>query len=299
MGDIRFDGLTAVVLGGGNGLGREHALLLAARGANVVVDDIGCSVEGEGRSAEAAQRTAADIVAAGGRAVATTISATTPQGARDLISFAEDAFGPVDIVVNSAGIAAELPIREMTEELIDSHLDVSVKLPMFVAQAAWPSMAERRFGRILNTTSGAGLYGRNGNSAYSAAKMGLVGLTRSLALEGAADNIHVNVIAPAAATRNSYYLPQPLRGWFEESCPPARVAPMAAWLVHPDCTANGLVVCTVGGHAAVAVMAESSVTEPLLTIEDIRDRFDAVCDVSDLRIPASAHEAMRAYGAPL
>jgi NAD(P)-dependent dehydrogenase (short-subunit alcohol dehydrogenase family) len=129
--------------------------------------------------------------------------------------------------------------------------------------------------------------------------MGLVGLTRSLALEGAAENIHVNVIAPAAATRNSYYLPQPLRGWFEQSCPPSRVAPMAAWLVHPDCPANGMVVCTVGGHAAVAVMAESGITEPLLTIEEIRDRFYAICEVSDLRIPAGAHEAMRAYGAPV
>jgi NAD(P)-dependent dehydrogenase (short-subunit alcohol dehydrogenase family) len=299
MGQLRFDGLTAVVLGGGNGLGREHALLLASRGARVLVNDIGCSVEGEGCSPDAANGTVEEIRNKGGEAEASTTSGTTQDGARAIIGEARQAFGPVDIIVNSAGIAAELPIVDMTTELVEAHLDVSVKLPMFMAQAAWPSMRERRMGRILNTTSGAGLYGRKGNSAYAAAKMGLVGVTRALALEGADLNIHVNALAPAAATRNSYYLPEPMKTWFETECPAERVAPVAAWLVHPDCEVNGAIVCTAGGRVARAMMCESAVSEPLFTIGEVREQLDKDFDPAGLRIPESAHLAMRAYGAPV
>lgn len=299
MAELRFDGLTAVVLGGGNGLGRQHALLLASLGARVLVNDIGCSVEGEGLSSEAANGTVEEIRRAGGQAEASTTSGTTQDGAVAIVQEAERAFGPVDIVVNSAGIAAELPIVDMTTQLIDAHLNVSVKLPMFMAQAAWPSMRERRLGRILNTTSGAGLYGRKGNSAYAASKMGLVGVTRTLALEGAEHNIHVNALSPAAATRNSYYLPEPLKTWFETECPPQRVAPVAAWLVHPDCEVNGAIVCTAGGRVARAMMCESAVSEPLLSIEEVSVQLDKVLKNEDLRIPESAHVAMRAYGAPV
>lgn len=299
MAELRFDGLTAVVLGGGNGLGRQHALLLASLGARVLVNDIGCSVEGDGRSADAANSTVDEIRRGGGEAAPSTTSGTSQEGATAIVEEAKRAFGPVDIIVNSAGIAAELPIVDMTAELVEAHLNVSVKLPMFIAQAAWPSMRERRMGRIVNTTSGAGLYGRKGNSAYAASKMGLVGVTRALALEGAEHNIHVNALAPAAATRNSYYLPEPMKTWFETECPPERVAPIAAWLVHPECTVNGAIVCTAGGRVARAMMCETAVSEPLLSIDDVSAQLEKVLDSGDLRIPESAHVAMRAYGAPV
>jgi NAD(P)-dependent dehydrogenase (short-subunit alcohol dehydrogenase family) len=296
---LRFDGRTAVVTGAGGGLGREHAQLLASLGASVLVNDIGCSPEGEGRSDAPAERVAQELRDLGWRAAANSDNGVTRQGAEAMVRAAETAFGPVDVILNSAGIAAELPIGEMTEEMIDSHLNVSVKMPFFLAMAAWNGMVERRYGRILNTTSGAGLYGRAGNSAYAASKMGLVGLSKALALEGARHNIHVNVLSPAAATRNSYYIPSPLREWFEANCPAARVAPMAVWLVHEDCPANGEIIASVAGAGARVFIGETEgVAGPMETIEEVRDRFVDVCDGAVVHVPTSAYDSMRRFGAP-
>merc|ERR1719189_3505196 len=199
MGDIRYDGKVAIVTGAGNGLGREYALMLAKRGAKVVVNDLGGSVKGEGEKAakHAADAVVDEIKAAGGEAVANKDSV---EHGEKMGKTAVDAFGTVDIVINNAGILRDISFQKMTERDWDLIMLVHLKGAFSVTRAAWNIMREKNYGRIVNTASSSGIYGSFGQANYATAKLGLHGFTQTLAKEGVKRNIRVNSIAPQAAS---------------------------------------------------------------------------------------------------
>jgi NAD(P)-dependent dehydrogenase (short-subunit alcohol dehydrogenase family) len=201
MDKIDFTGRVAIVTGAGGGLGRLHALGLAARGAKVVVNDLGGAVDGSGGSASAAQKVVEEIKAAGGEAIANGASVTDFDAVQAMVQQAIDTWGRVDIVVNNAGILRDKSFAKM--ELSDFRLVLDVHLmgAVHLTKAVWPHMVAAKYGRILMTTSSTGLYGNFGQSNYGAAKMALVGLMQTLSIEGAKHGIHVNCLAPTAATR--------------------------------------------------------------------------------------------------
>ncbi len=198
---LDFKGRVAIVTGAGGGLGREHALALAARGAKVVVNDLGGARDGSGASQSAAQAVVSEILAAGGEAIANAASVTDWDAVQAMVQQAIDTWGRVDILVNNAGILRDKSFAKM--EVADFKLVVDVHLmgAVHCCKAVWPHMNAQKYGRILMTTSSSGLYGNFGQSNYSAAKLALVGLMQTLALEGAKNNIRVNSLAPTAATR--------------------------------------------------------------------------------------------------
>jgi NAD(P)-dependent dehydrogenase (short-subunit alcohol dehydrogenase family) len=283
MSELGYDGRVAIVTGAGGGLGREHALLLAARGAQVVVNDLGGSVSGEGGSEGPAHTTAKEIQDLGGAAVADTNTVATPQGGAAIVQTALDAFGRVDIVINNAGILRDKTFQNMTPDLLDPVLDVHLKGAFNVTRPAWVKMREQNYGRVLNTSSGAGILGNFGQSNYGAAKMGLVGLTRVLAAEGARYNIKANAIAPVARTR----MTEDILGPLAERLDPALVSPIAAWLVHEECPVSGEIYSAAGGRIArMFVGLTQGWYNPELTLEDVRDHFDDIRDESGYIVPS-------------
>ncbi|MEO2168708.1 MAG: SDR family NAD(P)-dependent oxidoreductase, partial [bacterium] len=198
---VRFDEKVAIVTGSGNGLGRSHALQFAARGAKVVVNDLGGAVDGSGGSSKAAENVVAEIKAAGGEAIANGSSVSDRAGAQKLVQDAIDAYGRVDILVNNAGILRDRTFKKM--ELDDFHLVVDVHLmgSVYCTRFVWEQMLSQGYGRIVMTTSSSGMYGNFGQSNYGAAKMGVIGLMNVLKIEGLKANVHVNTIAPTAGTR--------------------------------------------------------------------------------------------------
>jgi NAD(P)-dependent dehydrogenase (short-subunit alcohol dehydrogenase family) len=199
--EIDFKGRVAIVTGAGGGLGRQHALALAARGARVVVNDLGGARDGSGGSMTSAQAVVEEIRAAGGEAIANGASVTDWEAVRAMVSEVVALWGQVDILVNNAGILRDKSFAKM--ELADFRLVLDVHLmgAVHCTKAVWPHMTARQYGRILMTTSSSGLYGNFGQSNYGAAKMALVGLMQTLSIEGAKHNIRVNCLAPTAATR--------------------------------------------------------------------------------------------------
>jgi NAD(P)-dependent dehydrogenase (short-subunit alcohol dehydrogenase family) len=196
--ELRFDDRVAVVTGAGNGLGRAHALLLAERGARVVVNDLGGSVAGDGADAGAAAAVVDEIRQRGGTAVASTDSVSSAAGGAAIVQTALDEFGRLDILINNAGILRDVTLHRMTAEQFESVIAVHLLGAFYVTQPAFVHMRERGYGRIVLTTSAAGLYGNFGQVNYSAAKMGLVGMAKSISLEGAKYDIRANVVAPVA-----------------------------------------------------------------------------------------------------
>src|ERR1700682_3068125 len=246
MADLGFDGKVAIITGSGGGLGRENAPLLASRGAQVVVNDLGGSIDGTGGSEGPAHSTAKEIESLGGVAVADTNSVSTPEGGQAIVQTALDAFGRVDIVINNAGILRDKSFQNMTPELLEPIIDVHLKGAFYVTRPAWVKMREQAYGRVVNTSSNSGILGNFGQSNYGAAKMGLVGFTRVLAAEGAKYNIKVNAIAPVARTR----MTEDILGPMAEKLHPALVSPVAAWLVHEDCPVTGEIYSAAGGRIA-------------------------------------------------
>ena len=273
MGDLGFQDRVAIITGAGGGLGRQHALLLASRGAQVVVNDLGGSVSGEGGSEGPAHATAKEITDLGGVAVPDTNSVATPEGGEAIVQTAVEAFGRVDIVINNAGILRDKAFHNMTPELLDPVLDVHLRGAFNVTRPAWTKMREQSYGRVLNTSSNAGILGNFGQSNYGAAKMGLVGLTRVLAAEGARYNIRANAIAPVAGTRMTEELLGPLAAKLD----PALVSPIAAWLVHEDCDVTGEIYSAAGGRIArFFIGLTPGYYNPGLTLEDVRDNFEQI-----------------------
>jgi NAD(P)-dependent dehydrogenase (short-subunit alcohol dehydrogenase family) len=289
IGEIRFDGRVAIVTGAGGGLGREHALLLASRGARVVVNDLGGAADGTGASAGPAERTVKEIADLGGEAVADTSTVATPEGGQAIVDTATDAFGRVDIVISNAGILRDKAFHNMTRELLDPVLDVHLKGAFHVIRPAWVKMREAGYGRILVTTSNSGILGNFGQSNYGAAKMGLVGLARVLAQEGAGYNIKVNALAPIARTRMTEELLGPLAPKLD----PSLVAPAAAWLVSEDCPVTGEIYSAGGGRVArFFVGLTEGYANPALSPEDVRDHLDQIRDEAGYSVPTGVADEL-------
>ena len=255
MSEINYEGRVAVVTGAGGGLGRSHALLLASRGAKVVVNDLGGSRDGTGAGSEMADQVVQEIKDAGGEAVANYDGVHTWDGGAAIIQTAVDAFGKVDIVVNNAGIPRDVSFAKLEPEQLDLVLKVHLYGGFHVTKAAWPHMRENGYGRIINTTSGSGLYGNFGQSNYAAAKLGLVGLTRTLAHEGAKYNIMANVIAPVAASRMTEDIMPPQ---LLEVLEPQNVSPLVGYLAAEACTDSGRIFSVGGGYIARVAIVEGA-----------------------------------------
>ncbi|MCW5772906.1 MAG: SDR family NAD(P)-dependent oxidoreductase [Rhodospirillaceae bacterium] len=236
---IRFDGRVAIVTGAGAGLGRSHALALAARGAKVVVNDLGADLHGSGTTGRAADAVVAEIEAAGGVAVPSYDSVAEPDAAARIVKTALDAFGTVDILVNNAGILRDKSFEKMELADFDLVLKVHLQGSVYVTKAAWPVMREKGYGRIVVTTSAAGLYGSFGQTNYAAAKSGLVGFMLALKEEGAKYNVLANAIAPVAFTRMlATVVPDQLRQRLRPEVATAGVL----YLSSEQCTATGCVL---------------------------------------------------------
>jgi NAD(P)-dependent dehydrogenase (short-subunit alcohol dehydrogenase family) len=227
---LDFTGRVAIVTGAGGGLGRQHALALAARGARVLVNDLGGTVGGEGGSVSAAQAVVEEIRAAGGQALANGASVTDAAAVAAMVQQAVEAWGRVDILVNNAGILRDKSFAKMPLDDFRLVMEVHVMGAVHCTQAVWPIMQAQRYGRIVMTTSSSGLYGNFGQSNYGAAKMALVGLMQTLSLEGAKHGIRVNCLAPTAATRmtEDLFPPDMLAAFRPEAVVPAMLVLAAA-----------------------------------------------------------------------
>ncbi len=295
MGEIRFDGKVAVVTGAGGGLGRTHALLFASRGAKVVVNDLGSAPDGTGGSTSMADKVVEEIKAQGGEAVPNYDSVATMEGGANIIKTAMDNFGRVDIVINNAGILRDVSFMKMTEESWDIIFAVHVKGAFCVTKAAWPIMREQQYGRILMTSSAAGIYGNFGQANYSAAKMALIGLGQTLAIEGKKYNIHTNIIAPVADSRlTATVLPDDIR----KKLKPEYVSPLAAYLCSEQCEeTGGLFEVGAGCFFHLKwLRSEGLILKPdEVTIEKVAENFEKIKDMSNAKIMTTIQESTMSF----
>ena len=286
MTEIRFDDRVAIVTGAGNGLGREYALLLASRGARVLVNDYGGDAVGRGRSEGPAAAVAQEIAEAGGRAAANAASVAESEGGASLVEEALDRWGRVDIVVHNAGIGGG---TGAFEDVRDDRMDAVIRTHLYgafhVLRPAWRAMKAAGYGRVVNTSSATAL-GVDGSFDYPAAKAGLIGLSRSLALEGAPHGIRVNAIMPLAYTRMAAGVPNPeIREWMENTFPPQKVAPLVAWLCHEDLSISGEILTVGGGRAArVTTTVHPGFRTESPSPEAFRDHWDEVMTGGDPEI---------------
>jgi len=287
MSDLGYDGKVAIITGAGGGLGRQHALLMAKRGALIVVNDLGGSVDGTGNNASAAQKVVDEIKALGGEAVADHNSVATPEGGKAIVQTAIDAFGHVDIVVNNAGILRDKAFHNMEPDLLNPVLDVHLKGAFYVTQPAWQHMREQGYGRIISTSSAAGVFGNFGQANYGAAKMGLVGFTRVLAVEGAKYNIKANAIAPLALTR----MTETLLGGLADKLDPGLVSPLVGFLAHENCPVSGQLFSVGGGRVAQVFIGETNgYFNANLTPEDVEANWGAITDRAGYAVPSNLGE---------
>jgi NAD(P)-dependent dehydrogenase (short-subunit alcohol dehydrogenase family) len=291
VGEHSFEGRVAVVTGAGRGIGRAYALLLAERGARVVVNDLGGSMQGVGTDTAVASRVAAEIAAAGGSAIADGHDVASARGAQALIDEAVANFGRLDILINNAGIIKWAGLPDADLDNVESHLAVHVIGSFNTTRAAWPVMTEQGYGRIVMTTS-SGIFGLPKNLSYATAKAGVIGLTRSLATTSAAHGIKINLIAPAAMTRMAGPGPDAetdadARGGAASSPMAADlVAPLAAFLAHEDCPVNGeMYAAGAGRFARIFIASTPGYVSPAPTIEDIAAHWAAINDEKEYVVP--------------
>ncbi len=289
MSSHRFDGRVAIVTGAGNGLGRSHALLLGSLGAKVVVNDLGGGAHGDGKSSAAADKVVEEIRALGGEAVANYDSV---EHGDKIVQTALDAFGTVDIVINNAGILRDVSFQKMTQADWDLILKVHLTGSMSVTHAAWPIMRDKGYGRIIMTTSAAGIYGNFGQANYCAAKLGLAGLANCLAEEGRSKGIHVNTIAPIAASRlTETIMPPELLA----NLKPEKVSPLVAWLCHEDCEeTKGLFEVGAGYIAKLRWERSQGYAFPLTKafgVDELAAKWDSVTDFNDAEHPANVNDS--------
>jgi len=290
--ELKFDGRVAIVTGAGRGIGRAHALLLGERGARVVVNDVGGSMEGVGADSGPASTVAAEILAAGGVAIADTSDVSTAEGAQTLVEAATSAFGRLDILINNAGIIRWARFPRADADNLAAHLAVHVAGSFNTARAAWPHMVERQYGRIVMTTS-AGIFGLPHNTSYAAAKAGVIGLTRSLTTTGAAHGIKINLIAPAAFTRMAGQSTDDDASRADDpvaaQMAPELVAPMVAFLAHEACPVSGEIYAAGAGRFARIFIASTAGyvnTGPEVTMEDVAGHWAAINDETGYSVPA-------------
>jgi NAD(P)-dependent dehydrogenase (short-subunit alcohol dehydrogenase family) len=255
-------------------------MLLAARGASVVVNDLGGSIEGTGADAEPASRVVGEITDAGGQAVSDASDVSTSTGAQALVDLAIGQFGHLDVVINNAGIIRWGGFPEVDEGNLTQHLAVHTFGSFHVTRAAWPHMVERRYGRVVMTTS-SGIFGLRNNTSYATAKAAVIGLTRSVAVAAAKHGIRVNLIAPAAMTRMAGDGDAP-------GMAPELVAPMAAYLAHESCPANGeMFAAGAGRFARIFLATTAGYVHPGadVTIEDVAAHWSDINDESGYSVP--------------
>ena len=291
--ELRYDGKVAIVTGAGGGLGRSHALLLASKGAKVVVNDLGGSVDGSGDgSLSPADKVVAEIKEAGGEAVADGNTVSTQEGGKAIVQTALDNYGRVDIIINNAGILRDKSFRNMSPEFLDPVLDVHLQGSFWTSQAAWETMREQNYGRIINTSSAAGIFGNFGQTNYGAAKAGIVGLTNVLAIEGAKYNIKANVLAPGAKTRMTEDLMAAMAGG-DIDMSPEQVSPIVAFLAHEDCPVSGEIYSAAAGRVGrIFIAACVGYFDKELTVEKIRDNFEQIRNEEGYQVPGNATEEM-------
>jgi NAD(P)-dependent dehydrogenase (short-subunit alcohol dehydrogenase family) len=292
MSELGYDGKVVIITGAGGGLGRQHALLMASRGALVVINDLGGAVDGSGSDKGAAERVVDEIKGLGGDAVADTNSVATPEGGQAIVQTAVDAYGRVDVVINNAGILRDKAFHNMTfndaePDLLNPVLDVHLKGAFHVTQPAWVLMRAQGYGRIVSTSSAAGVFGNFGQTNYGAAKMGLVGFTRVLAVEGAKYNIKANAIAPLALTR----MTESIMGGLGDKLDPALVSPLVAYLAHEDCPVSGQTFSVGGGRVAHVFIGETQgYHNANLSMEDVRDNWATITDRDGFGVPNNLGE---------
>ena len=295
-----FSGRTALITGAGRGIGRAYALLLAQRGATVVVNDLGSTIKGEGSDDSQATGVVAEIVAAGGTAIADDNDVADVEGAKAMVDTALDCYDRIDVVINNAGIMAWADPGKVDAEAMKHHLEVHVGGSFNTAKAAWPHMVEQSYGRIVMTVS-TGIFGLPNNLAYATAKGGVLGMTRGMAAAGAADGIKVNAIAPAAFTRMAG--PGGSDNDPEHPMAPELVAPMAAYLAHEDCPTSGEVY-TAGARRFARLfigstqgwLADGTKTP---SIEDVADHWATITTETGYFVPIDLPDWSRMFLAHL
>lgn len=300
---IEFQDQVAIVTGAGRGLGRSHALELARRGAAVVINDV---------AEQYASETVADIEAAGGRAVASTHSVSTPEGAKAIVDLALEAFGTLDAVVNNAGFMRNGYLEELTPEGLRDLLDVHIGGSFFVTQAAWPTLRAKGYGRIVMTSSAGGMFAMQGESNYAAAKGGVYGLGRALAVEGAEHGIKVNTLLPMAAT--TIAVGDPVPGHAERYPAEAAavlvprrvtesVSPLVAYLCSRACSVTGEAFSAGFGRYARVFVGEVpgwAAPDPVtVSAEDVAEHLEQIRDLEGYAVPADIYDEVRLIAAVL
>ena len=277
MTERRFDGRVAVITGGGRGLGRAYAELLASRGAKVLVNDIGAALAGGGSDSTPAEEVVAAIKVAGGEAVANFDTVSTPEGGKAIVEAALDAFGKIDILINNAGNTLHGDLAEISYEDYRAVIDVHLLGAFHVTRPAFPLMREAGYGRVVFTGSIGGLYSTQGVVPYAVAKSSMIGLSNIVAIEGADRDIKSNIILPGAVTRMS-------EGMDVSQFPamgPDLVAPVVGWLVHESCSVSGEMYVSVAGRIARAFITETEgIYKPSWTIDEVGENIDAIRDES-------------------
>jgi NAD(P)-dependent dehydrogenase (short-subunit alcohol dehydrogenase family) len=291
---IRFDGRVAIVTGAGTGLGRCHALGLAARGAKVVVNDLGTATDGAGRSSDAAEAVAAEISANGGEAISNGADVTSEQEVTDMVTQAMQAWGRVDVLVNNAGILRDKTFAKMSLDDFRKVVDVHLMGTATVTHAVWPLMREAGYGRIALTASSSGLYGNFGQSNYGAAKAAMVGLMNVLHLEGARDNIRVNTLAPTAATRMTESL---MPDAALDLLRPETITPGLLYLVSEDAPSRTILGAGAGSFAQTRIYETKGTSFDDPTPEAVAEHFAAISDPEGQEELQDAFSQTRKYAA--
>ena len=290
MSNINFENRTVIVTGAGNGLGKAYALELGSRGAKVVVNDLGGSVDGSGSASSPADDVVNEIIKNGGEAIANYDSVATKEGGESIVQSALDNFGTVDAVINNAGILRDKSFANMSEDELSLILDVHLKGTFFVSQPAFKVMKENNYGRIVNVASPSGLFGNFGQSNYGAAKMGIVGLTNVLSIEGAKYNIKVNVIAPTAYTRmTEALLPEDVGKLFSAEL----VTPMVVYLASEACEPTHEIFGVAAGRfARIGIITHNGYVNTSATAEDISENIEEIRTIKDGTYPLSNEDEL-------
>ena len=278
---IDFSGKVAIVTGAGGGLGRTHALELARRGAKVVVNDLGGSVDGTGGSSESAEKVVAEIKKLGAEGIANGSSVADDQGVANMVKQTMDAFGRIDILINNAGVLRDKSFAKMEMKDFEFVLDIHLMGNVKPTKAVWPIMKEQGYGRIVVTTSSSGLYGNFGQTNYGAAKLGVVGFMNTLRLEGAKDNIRVNALAPVAYTRMTEGLMPKEAG---DLLQPEKISPGVMHLVSEDAPSGAILSAGAGAFAAAQIVESDGVylgEEP--TAEDVAKNWEKIADMKNAK----------------
>lgn len=281
-----FEGKVVAITGAGGGLGKAHALEFARRGAYVVVNDLGGSVEGVGNS-DTADQVVEQIKSAGGTAIANKASVSDRAGAKSIIDDAVSEFGTIDILVNNAGILRDKSFKNMSLDEWDLVMNVHINGTAYVTHAAWPIMYEKNYGRIICTSSGSGVWGNFGQANYGAAKMAMVGLMNVLALEGRSHNIRVNCLAPAAATRMTASIPG--RDPIDVNNPPAErapslVTPAVIYMASEDAPTGKIIQAAAGNFSSATMFSNDGVRLGLdASYETFLENADTITDMSQAK----------------